>query len=150
MPSRKQWTDLVAAISGSFVSRNNDVDGYWALGLLRAQAGSMGASDLRLNLLRGTVSPHCEAGVRVARTYQHVLLHQLAVRRMAPERIAEATVVLSFRCEDRGMSSYTTYGEPFQCAVSLEDDRGRMHNRNIVARCAVHDPKTEIRSSRAT
>lgn len=150
MASRKKWTDLAAAILGSFVSRNNDVNGYWALGLLRAQADIAASPGIRLDLLRGSVFPPSEVGLQVAQKYEQFLLRQVAVRRIARERIADATIGLTFGCDERGMTIYTSYGEPFRCVVSIEDDRGQKHNSSIVARCSAHDPRRESRSTRAS
>jgi hypothetical protein len=134
---------------GSFVSRNNDVDGYWALGLLRAEADMAASSEMRLHLLRGSVSPESEVGLQVARLYEQFLLRQSEVRRIARARITDATIVLTFGCDESGMTPYTTYGEPFRCVVVVENDRGRKFQRTIVARCSPHDPRREIRSTRA-
>lgn len=44
MTRRGELKDVALGVLGSFVSRNNDVDGYWCLGLLRALADAQRVS----------------------------------------------------------------------------------------------------------
>ena len=39
MPRSARLTNIANGLCGSFVSRNNDVEGYWAIGKLRLLAG---------------------------------------------------------------------------------------------------------------
>lgn len=151
--ARGRLEGVAAAVLSSFLSRNNDIDGYWALGLLRSFADATDVSELRLDVLNGNADPIDTLTLRVAQAYQAVLQRQLLLRGIPADRIARAEVVVSFDVEDAGIIPYTlpyaSYGEPFRCIVSLTDSRsGREHRRSTVARCAPHDPRRESRSTR--
>ncbi len=57
MPCKKTLKNIAGGLSGSFVSRNNDSDGYWAIGKLYSLALSKG-----LNTLRIPIKPAVEGG----------------------------------------------------------------------------------------
>lgn len=145
---RKKLKDIAAALLGSFVSRNNDVDGYWALGQLRAPADAAGLTEVRLDLFPADAEPSGTLISRVTQVYSGMLERQLRRHRLHPNRILRAAMVLSFIEDDTNMGRFASYGEPFKCTVSLFDDNGRKYERTLVARCAVHDPRRERRSVR--
>ena len=57
MSGRNKLRGVAHAVLGSFISRNNDIDGYWALGLLRSFADTAGVAELRFDLVTGTAEP---------------------------------------------------------------------------------------------
>jgi hypothetical protein len=107
----KLLDDVAAAILGSFVSRNNDVDGYWALGLLRSLADATGVSEFRLDVLRGETEPGAPLPQLLSQEYHGALQRHLAVRRIQPARIVEAEIIVTFKCDQEGMARYTSYGD---------------------------------------
>jgi hypothetical protein len=51
MARRKALKNVCSGILGSFVSRNNDCEGYWGMGILYRFAKERGKSDLMIDLL---------------------------------------------------------------------------------------------------
>lgn len=145
----RKLLDVAAGIAGSFVSRNNDLDGYWSLGALRSCADSKHLQTLRLDILSGRAEPEHESLVRVAEAYRQVLARQLATRSIAHEVMVSAEVEITFYRDLRNAPSAATYGSPFSCTVRLTDHRDRTFERTIVGHCAPHDPRRERRSTRA-
>lgn len=140
---------VAAGVLGSFVSRNNDVGGYWALGQLRAQCLSQHVSQIRFDLLAGTASLDDGIAQRVAVAYRQFVLRQLQCNALDVERLRGSVVVLDFAPnEPVTVKGYASYGDPFSCVVQLENDRGRVYAREYVGRCVPHDPTRELRSSR--
>ena len=147
--ARRELLDIAGALAGSFVSRNNDLDGYWTLGLLRSYADSNHVGHLRFDVANSGTQPENELLLRVAETYRQLLARQLTTRRIAREVVVRAEVVLTFDRDAPNASSLATYGSPFSCTVRLTDHRDREFERCIVGRCAPHDPRRELRSTRA-
>ncbi len=147
--SRRELLDVAGALAGSFVSRNNDVDGYWSLGLLRSYADSSDGGPLRFNIVDASAQPEDDLLVHVAKVYQQMLVQQLNARRIATEVVAKAVVILTFVRNLSNAPPATTYGAPFLCTVRLTDRRDREFERTIVGHCAPHDPQRERRSMRA-
>jgi hypothetical protein len=147
LSGRKKLRGVAHAVLGSFVSRNNDSDGYWGLGLLRSFADSAGVAEICLDLVTGAVEPSGSRPLSICRTYQQFLKDQLLSRRVAA-RVTRAEIRLVFNCPPTGMLRFVSYGDPFTCVVSLVDANGHAHQSTIVARCGPHDPGEERRSSR--
>ena len=57
MPRRRELKDLAAGIALKFISRNNDLRGYWALGILFKDLSEIGATCLSLNLTARKSTP---------------------------------------------------------------------------------------------
>jgi hypothetical protein len=144
---RNKLRGVALAVLGSFVSRNNDVDGYWGLGLLRSFADSAGVAELTMDLVTGAVDPNGSVLLSICHSYQQILKEQLLRSRVA-ERVAHAEIRLVFNSPATGMASFVSYGDPFKCVVSLVDANGGVHESSIVARCGLHDPSVERRSTR--
>ena len=145
MGRRSQLNHVAGALLGSFISRNNDVNGYWALGQLRSLADRTGVPEFRFDLLSGEAQPSDPLTERVARTYAEALSWHVAKYDLPLDRVRAAEIVLRFGDSAGQEAPYFTYGQPFQCTVSIVDDRGRAHDRGIVRRCAPHNPKKELR-----
>jgi hypothetical protein len=147
---RRELTGVAAGVLGSFISRNNDVDGYWALGQLRAECDARNATTRSLDLLAGTSSLDGRVASRVAASFREVLLRHLQRLEFAAEQLRLAHVLLEFAPPtSTKLDAYASYGSPFRCVVQLEDDRGHVYRREYAGRRAVHDPRGENRSTRA-
>ncbi len=57
MARRRELKNIASGLSSSFVSRNNDYDGYWELARLYDFANSEGVSEIKIDLLNSKVSP---------------------------------------------------------------------------------------------
>lgn len=148
MPFRYRLRGIAAAILGSFTGRNNDLDGYWAIGRLRAFADSQAVQVLRLDLIRGQAEPDGEIPRRVAAAYETALRGKSVQFRIPRERLLAAIIELRFAGDGPRAIPKTTRGEPFSCAIELTDDRGRGVRFEHRGYCAPHDPQREYRSLR--
>jgi hypothetical protein len=146
--ARPELLDIASAVAGSFVSRNNDVDGYWALGLLRSYADRHGLRSLRFDILQQDPESTNDVPALVGDAYRQVLVRQLAIRKIGRELVAKAEIFLTFGADAPDTSSASTYGAPFSCTVRLTDQRGREFERVRAGCCALHDPSRELRSVR--
>lgn len=77
MPRRKEIRGISSGIASSFVSRNNDIDGYWAMGIFYQMASTEGENNFVLNLVTRESSPKFRFSKRVALPYHEYLLNQL-------------------------------------------------------------------------
>ncbi len=146
---RKELNGVAAGLVGSFVSRNNDVGGYWALGQLRSLADAKHVAEIRLDILHGSAAPDAHLSAIVAERYGWMLQRQLLGRRIQPAWVQRAEISLAFQIDEADVPAWASYGEPFRCTALLVDDRGGEHQRSVVGRCAPHDPARESKSARA-
>jgi hypothetical protein len=148
MTRRGRLSDVAAGILGSFVSRNNDFDGYWSLGLLHALARREHSAAVLLDLLEQSGSPVDDLTTTIASNYGHMLERQLARQRIARSSITKAEVRVVFNIEASVFVSLPTYGAPTLCTMLLRDDRGREYSRSVRTASAPHDPTRESRRRR--
>ena len=146
---RRELNGVVAGLASSFISRNNDVDGYWSVGLLRSFADQHQLQTLRFDILNGPTQPDDPLLVRVCCAYQTALARQLVARSIDRPVIVEAEILVSFdSAGSRTTARAATYGSPFSCSVRLLDDHKKEHRKTLFAHCAPHDPRRESKSTR--
>jgi hypothetical protein len=126
---------------GSFVSRNNDVGGYWALGRLYRLALAANAQSVCVDLLKATVTPPDARFADMVVRFRQKLANQLAVHGLPAHSITAATV----RVEFSRVKSPDRPGDVFNCTVLITDDRGRTRVAGIGGACWAHNPFRESR-----
>lgn len=149
MPGRNQLKNLACGIAGRFVSRNNDIDGYWALGLLYSAAEAAGTHVLHCELISDTMVPSFTYSNRLLFQFRQYMEDQLAKSDLEGYVVA-ATIDVAFNIEPRPNSAVfrTTWGDPFRCCVTLFDDLGHRHQDTVIGWCGQHDSTREHRSTR--
>lgn len=150
MPRRKELKGIAFGIASSFSSRNNDVDGYWALGLLYKLAAEAGSSCFSLNMKSGQSTPAFRFSRRIMEPYATFLGDQLKKKGFEWCHVESAIIVLDFNVSPtkRQVMFKSTWGEPFACRVHLTDDLNRVWSSEIRGWCGIHDPLKEHRSTR--
>jgi hypothetical protein len=137
----KNLKGIAGGILGSFLSRNNDFDGYWGMGILRLLAQEHDVNAVCLDLLAGTCTPPDHRGAEIARA--HGLRFQRFLADSGLVRAAEITV--SFGPFNGRLPRQETYGTPFAASLVLSDNRGKAHRAEAAGWCGPHDPRRECR-----
>ena len=145
MPRRKELRGVAFGLLGSFVSRNNDVSGYWAVGRLYQHAVKTNASNVCVDLLDLTITPPSADFAAMATHFQRMLGAQLSARHLPVDWVRAATICVEFG----RVKSPDTPGDVFNAVVMITDDKGRAHNATANGACWIHDPARELRSIRA-
>jgi hypothetical protein len=133
----------------SILGRNNDVEGYWAPGLLYRELAS--PHTVELDLLLGTATPPgAYAGVQLAR-YTGYFRSALLKQRINFESLQQASIFFQFNLSAVSVSTHgePMLGEPFACTVVLRDDRGNTAAYRVQSKCHVTRPWLFSRSTRA-
>ncbi|RVD41189.1 MAG: hypothetical protein EOS30_21905 [Mesorhizobium sp.] len=140
---RKALRGIAADVAASFISRNNDADGYWAIGKLHAHAREHSTAKILIDLsgqLSGTLSEFAS----IAAKYRSMIETQTAAKGL---RVCSSQIEIEFDLpKTRQCSAYET---GYTCAVMIVDDRGQAWIRKVYGCSHPHDPKRERRSSRA-
>jgi hypothetical protein len=151
MPKRKELKGVAAALAGRFISRNNDVDGYWALGILYIVATKDKSNRLSLNILEGESSPTFWHSKRLCLPLHDLLLHQLFIRGFEEFQVISAIVEIKFDVSPtaKEIMFKHTWGEAFSCQVIITDDLNIQRTFTERGWCGKHDTKKEHQSTRA-
>ncbi|MGK5026293.1 hypothetical protein [Janthinobacterium sp. RB2R34] len=138
MKIRSRLKHCASGILARFISRNNDYQGFWTLGVLY---GTVRVAPWRVefNLISGDACPDNKIAVSVATEQSAFLRAALAKQKVAWHCVKRATLTVQFNADVR--VGYTdTVGEPFVCTVGLESIAGHSATVSFAGRCAAWKP----------
>lgn len=150
MSGRGALKGAAHSLVDTFVSRNNDVSGYWGIGMLYREAREHRTSKVVIDLGQDVAFPDgLVARAELAR-YRGYLANLLSRLHLSSSNVVGVTVTVEFGTfggldEPRWLS----YGDPFVCTVSITSARGGSYKAIKVGRVAPHNPERELRSTRA-
>ena len=148
MRHRRALKGIACGFIDSFVSRNNDVSGYWGIGKLYREALERPASSICIELLDPTGLPDGSASRAVQSHYLGRLAH-LASK--AGVSLSQARVLVEFGTFGScAPPRWQSNGDPFVCTISLVDSKGQTYEAARAGHCSPHDPTRESRSNRAS
>lgn len=154
MKSVRLWElqSVAHDIACACVGRNNDLNGYWALGILMAVARDREIERIEFDLLLGTASQADERLIDLGPVYSGLLFKQMERRKIARRRIVRAAVGFSF---DFGRSRPSPFSDqlvehPFAVTVTIHDHSTLVHEECKKEWCWPHNPEFESRSTRAS
>ena len=148
MPRRTALQGVANNLASSFVSRNNDIDGYWALGMLYLYCQQNAQTSVSFALTPPGLLIDVEPLSTMARTYA-AALEGLMHKHGAPEQwLSTASIETESDVEDRPFPLRAA--PPFLCHVRLTSDLGRIYQGRAVGYCRPHNPHRESKSTRLT
>ncbi len=152
MSRRRKLKDLAVGIATKFISRNNDLRGYWALGILFKDLDKVGGTSISLNLLTGKSTPDLKNANKVAIEFSKYLDQQLKQRGFHKSQVLEAILSIAFDVapskDHLQVIKISARGKPFTCSVKLLDDLGNTHRYTAKGWCSKHNPRKELKSTR--
>jgi hypothetical protein len=141
--------NLAYGIASSFNSRNNDLEGYWALGKLCLYAKTKCISSIRLDLLRLTSTPETTEFDTLMHNYQFRLNSFKQIHALPSNWLSQAEVEINFDPEYNEEMNYwrSAFGNPYSCTVSLSRELSKPISIRIGGNCRPHDPNKENKRS---
>jgi hypothetical protein len=101
MAGRKQLKNLANGLLGTFVSRNNDINGYWGLGLLRLYAAQRSLQTVSIDLLSQGLEKEQISPIDIAwRNYRKWLFEKLSDAGIDPMELRAAEIRIRFTTLD--------------------------------------------------
>ncbi|MDB5791596.1 MAG: hypothetical protein JWQ80_1620 [Massilia sp.] len=147
MAIRKRMNHVAAGLLASFYSRCNDLEGFWALGMLYEEVQAE-PYRVELDLLARTATPTGHNAVLIAARYADFLRHALLKKNLRVEELTEATVTVQFKADiPRQYFQPHWIGDVFTCTVRL---RGSDDEAIYTAhgKCMPNDPRLFARGAR--
>jgi hypothetical protein len=144
MPRRRELRGAAHGLLGAFVSRNNDVAGYWALGKLYKHAKATSVDEVRVDLVKSTIMPPNAQFAGMIEFFNQMLASQLEARGLPSDWLTAAEIAVRFT----GQKDANQPGDTFECSVTLTDDRRRPHQARASGACWVHSAFRESKSTR--
>lgn len=148
MARRKELKNVASGLYGSFISRNNDVAGYWGIGKLCLLAQASETTTVQLKLLTETIAPESPQFAKLLAGYHSILQKHLSARGIPFNWVVSANIELDFKPEDSPKKHVpiVSWGNLFKLSVAIIDDKGKEHAVFGFGYCGPHNPKKEHQS----
>jgi hypothetical protein len=150
MTRRKELKGIASGLYGTFISRYNDIGGYWGIGKLCLHAQQQGSSRVMINLLNDSIDPPSSEFGQSISNYRAFLFDHMASCRIPVEWVTSANIELTFDADppEGKVSPIYHEGSLFNLLVDITDDRGKHYTISGYSYCWPHDPKKESKSGR--
>lgn len=148
MAKRKELKNIASGLYGSFISRNNDVRGYWGVGKLCLAAQRHHTNVVHLDLLSQSNSLMSAEFDKLVAGYHNKLQKYLKSKHLPSNWVVSAVIQLDFSPEyPEKYVPIETWGSLFKLRVLIIDDRGKSYGVECFNYCGSHDPSKELRST---
>ena len=150
---KKKLRDVIAGVLSSFVSRNNDMWGYWGVGVLCFEALKAEASSVDIDILKQRASFPQAHDPRNAEVMHTRLIHHLTTINIPVEIVSHLSISIQFipiqndQSENTGAELTQTRYQA-RCVATLVDCFGHHYQKERVIDCLPHNSQRELRSSR--
>ena len=146
MARRKQLKDIAAGIIHSFNSRNNDLEGFWALGKLRRFAIEQDINMVSLDLLKISSSPASNEFDPVLHHYRHKLTALMNKHALPANWLVKAEIQIDFHPEFNHVlhSHRSDWGEPYVCSINICTDLEKKYSVITGGNCRPYQTGTAV------
>ncbi|MFB3429307.1 MAG: hypothetical protein ABL309_00130 [Phycisphaerales bacterium] len=144
MPRGKRLKGVADNMLMTFMSRYNDVGGYWGLGVLRLEMDRLELNRVEFDLLdpKAEFPGRCEP---IGDWSRGRFFRQLVAHSVTPSELYAASITIMLKEGELLEKLAGGRGDPMTCAVRCMDN----HEREFLARrwcmCAPHDPLLELK-----
>lgn len=151
MSRRNEIQDIAKGLVGSFNSRNNDIDGYWAIGKLQKFLEYKPSKNISIEVISGEVSPETDEFDSLIKFYRERLTVHMASRKVPEEYISLVEFSVEFEAEyqEKYHLWRSGLGKPYVIKCEITDYKGKHYTEHAYGNSRPHDPNRETRSSRA-
>lgn len=134
MPRRIQLRAIAHDVLDSFVSRYNDIGGYWAIGQYISFLMRNRIYCLRLNLKNGKSEPEYRLFNISSEHYWNMILNIMASNNMPSDWLKDAFIEFKINNSDYAY-----------CEISIETDLNRIFKKSRSILAFPHNPSKELR-----
>lgn len=132
----------------SFISRNNDVYGYWGIGKLYSHMTKTNSTRIEIDLISLEIKPVNNEFTLLIKEYSTKMFRHLKKLNLNDNVIQKATIVLNGYKNEPTISLGQMAPIRINCKVSLVDDLNRVYNCETNTWCRKHSKLRESKSTR--
>lgn len=148
MSKRGVFKNIISGTIHSFISRNNDVDGYWGIGKLYSHMLASGSMTLTIDLLKQEIYPPNDHFRKLLSKYSFVVKEKLH-RANLLHRVKSAKIDLIVYPNECAAHLGSLAPNRMRCTIEIVDDAYKKHSFALDTWCRPFDPLKELRSTRA-
>ena len=125
MAKRSQFWQVARGVLTSFASRNNDVRGFWGIGVLARITQNQGLGQIELPLYPTPLRSPEPVLSALATRYADLLAAKLLMAGVPAAWLASAKLVFSFpaAAPTQHHLGASAPGQPFECRLEVTDER---------------------------
>jgi len=138
MPRRIQIRAITHNFLRHFVSRNNDYEGYWALGIIYALAEKANVMSVEITLVPRHENSHPIIFDKMLTQYRFKLTELFQKQGLPDLWLNQAKIYINFKEPENGISS-------FECSLKIVNDLGSEYIQSTKGFCRKHDSQVESR-----
>jgi len=146
MARRIYFKNIASGLIGSFISRNNDVLGYWGIGKLYSHMLLTKTMQIDIDLINRTMTPYSNEFDLLINDYSNRLLNKMSRLGMHQNYMTSAKIILKGFMNDRPSIRYAPH--KMNCTVVIVDDLNRKHKLSVDVWCREHNKLKEFKSTR--
>jgi hypothetical protein len=149
MARRKELKNIAQGIVSSFVSRNNDYDGYWELAKLYGLANKNKGVRVSIDLLESKICPYSKSFEPLVQLWRGKFLRMLNKRSIQVGWVDSANIHACFNVDyNSQLHRWGAYGEPCTCTCEIITDNGITYSVSAGTKCMPFSKTAFQRSSR--
>lgn len=140
---RNKIKNIANGILNSFISRNNDIGGYWGIGKLYYLMLKNESNTIEINLIEQIINPEGEEFNCMVSKYSNLFFKKMKEKNIDKKVIKELKIILK---------SSINLNEPYllnkiDCSIYFMDisDNEFSLDKNVM--CRKHNPKLELKRS---
>ena len=143
---RTQLQSVINDFAHWCISRNHDLNGYWAIGQLYACATKSNSSILDLQIFPKIEYQNVRINI-LLNDYRQFIKNNLIAKNIPAAWLAKLNMTLQFDDTFDMRLHYfrSALGRPVTCHIRLETDLGRVFYAKQGGNCWIHDPKREMK-----
>ena len=142
MPRRRELKSIARGIASFCVSRNNDIFGYWGVGVIYRLALTQGVAAVSIDVVSTQDDDPELAAFRAG------FLAKFQAARHGLSSFVQGFTV-EYRFDPYSWSDVRGQCSRVMCCVHIIDDLGKRRSASAETFCYPHDPRFESKSSRA-
>ena len=146
MARRKLLKNITQGLLNSFISRNNDVYGYWGIGKLFSLMIEKNQNLIEIDLLNNNISPYKQEFELLIEEYKNRLIYKMENVGLKLSCVQKAKIEL-IRKDEKVITSSKLYGH-VECTFLVIDDLNNSYSFKKEVSCKMHDPNIENKSTR--
>lgn len=148
MARRKEFKTIADGLISSFVSRNNDVYGYWGIGKLYSHMLSTKSMKLKIDLINRKIEPDKEEFGILISEYSDRLLTQIKRRGINQRFLKNAELTLIGYPDEPSPYFGRMAPNRVYCKLAIIDDLNKEHFSEANSWCREHNSDKELKSTR--
>jgi len=150
---RRELKGVANSLLQSFISRNNDVSGYWGIGKLYLLAKKKNSDHVLIELLNRQMNPSSNKFDDLFDRYQPYFKNFVEQKDSLgwshePSKVESVQIFINFKSvpDDKLEWWARKYvGDNFECEVKIKTDLGKIYSSRVYSRCWPHNPSKERR-----